>query len=122
MEKWTLFTLRGESLPRCALCIAWWAGPSGLPAMAEAIALAADRDGRGAVKQPVEQRRGERRVGEDLVPLPEALVARQEDRLLHLVAYVYEFEETGRVVPLEGLVSDLVEDEERGARAADCPR
>ena len=81
MEKWTLFTLRGESLPRCALCIAWWAGPSGLPAMAEAIALAADRDGRGAVKQPVEERRGERRVGED-----------------------------------------LVEDEERGARAADCPR
>ena len=49
--------------------------------MAEAIALAADRDGRGAVKQPVEERRGERRVGED-----------------------------------------LVEDEERGARAADCPR
>ncbi len=86
--------------------------------MAEAIALAAERDGRGAVKQPVE----ERRVGEDLVSLPEALVARQEDRLLPLVAFVHEFEETGRVVPLEGLVSDLVEDEERGARAADCPR
>ncbi len=81
--------------------VAWWAGQSGLPAMAEAIALAADRDGRGAVKQPVEERRGERRVGEDLVPLPKALVTRQDDRLLPLVAFVHEFKKTGRVVPLE---------------------
>lgn len=87
--------------------VEWWAGQTGLPAMTEAIALAADRDGRRAVEQPIEERRGERGVGEDLVPLPEALVARQDDRLLHLVAFVHELEETGRVVPLEGLVSDF---------------
>ena len=54
-------------------------------------------------------------VGEDLVPLPEALVAREDDRLLQLIALVHELEETRRVVPLERLIPDLVEDEERGA-------
>ena len=92
MGKWTLVTWR-VSPSR----VVRWAGQSGLPAMA----LAADRDGRGAVKQPIAERRGERRVGEDLVPLPKALVTRQDDRLLPLVAFVHEFKKTGRVVPLE---------------------
>lgn len=91
------------------------ADEAGLPPMPETVALAADRDRCGAMEQPVQKRGRERRVGEDLIPLPEVLVACEDDRLLQLVALVHELEQAGGVVPLEWLIADLVEDQECGA-------
>ena len=53
-------------------------GEPGVAAVTEPVALAADVEGGGVMEQAIEQRDGERGIGEDLVPLPEALV-RGED-------------------------------------------
>ena len=67
----------------------WWRGETGLMVVAEPVALAADGDRRRPVEEPVQQRGGERRVGEDLIPLAKALVTGGHDRLLLLVPLVH---------------------------------
>src|SRR3982751_372610 len=53
---------------------------TGLALLLEPVALALDVDDRGVVEQPVEQRRGDDLVAENLAPAGEALVGGQQDR------------------------------------------
>jgi len=57
-----------------------------LALLAEAIALPADVDGGGVVQEPVEDRRGEYLVGEDVAPVAVALVAGDDQARLPVPA------------------------------------
>jgi len=63
------------------------------------------------MEQPVQDRGREDLVVEDLAPVQEALVAR-EDKARPLVATRQEPEEQARLVPGEREIADLVEDED----------
>jgi hypothetical protein len=82
--------------------------------VAEAVAFAADVEGGGVVEESVEESDGEDAVGEDVTPLPEALIGGEDDGLLGLIALVDDLEEEGGVGLLEGQVADLVQDEYLG--------
>jgi hypothetical protein len=78
----------------------------------EAVAFAADVEGCGVVEETIEESDCEYAVGEDVAPLPEALVGGEDDGLLGLVALVDDLEEEGGVGLFEGQISDLVQDED----------
>ena len=82
--------------------------------LAQAIARALDLDDDGVVQQPVEQRRGDDGIAEDLAPFGKAAV-RGEDHGAFFVAGVDELEEQIAAAGRDRQVADLVDDEQRGA-------
>ena len=75
------------------------------------VGVSSDVEGGGVVEEPVEEGDGEDGVGEDLVPLAVALVARDDRAFAGCVAFVDRFEQERRVFSFEGLEADFVEDE-----------
>ena len=89
-------------------------GEPSVAAVTEPVALIADVEGGGVMEQAMEQRDGERGIGEDLVPLPEGFVGGEDDGLLGLVALVDDLEEEGDIGALEGQIAYLVYDKQLG--------
>jgi hypothetical protein len=85
-----------------------------LGVLTQAIAGALDLDDHGVVQEPVEERGGHHRVGEDLAPLGKAPV-RGEDHRAPLVASVDQLEEQAAAIGHDRQVADLVDDQERSA-------
>jgi hypothetical protein len=84
----------------------------------EPIAVALERDDLGVVDEPVDHRRGDRRIAEHLTPAPERLVA-GDDHRRPLVAGRHELEEEVGGLGLERDVADLVDDQQRIAAEPD---
>ena len=72
------------------------------------------------VCEPVDERDGAGRVGEDGVPLLEGQIRGDDDRFL-LVAAAHELKEEVGGVRIVGQVADLIEGEERRARVGAEP-
>lgn len=69
--------------------------------MPEAVAFSTDVQGRGVVKQTIQERRGEGGIRKDLTPLAVALVAGEDDRLAQFIALaslLHSDPETGRLI------------------------
>src|SRR2546427_727942 len=79
----------------------------------EPIAVALGEQGVAVMQQPIEDRRSEDVIAEDLAPLTDKLVGGDEKAAL-LVAASDELEEEMRRSLLEGQIAELVEDEELG--------
>ena len=77
-----------------------------LPLLSQSIALAFDIDRDGMVEEPVENRRGDNRIPEDLAPGAEALIAGEQNRAL-LIASRDELEEQVGPLPINGDIPDL---------------
>ena len=82
--------------------------------LAEPIARPFDLDDDGVVKQTIEKRGGDDGIAEDLAPFGEAPVG-SEDHGTPLVAGVDELEEQIPAAWNDRQVSDLIDDQERGA-------
>jgi hypothetical protein len=80
----------------------------------ESIAVALDVDHPRMVEKPVEDRRGDDRVAEELLPIAEALV-RGQDRRAFLVPVRDELEEQIGLPAVDGQIPGLVDDDETGA-------
>src|SRR2546425_5785052 len=80
-------------------------------ALAEAVALAFERDHGRVVDESVDQGGGDHGVAEDLAPLLEAAVAGDDDRAA-LVAAGDQGEEEGGGPALQGEGGELVDDQE----------
>src|SRR5712691_4845250 len=86
---------------------------AGLALHPEPIAIALNDHRVAVVQEPVEDRRSENVVAEDLAPLPDELVGGDEKAAL-LVAASDELEEEMRRSLLEGQIAELVDDQELG--------
>ena len=80
----------------------------------EPIAVALDVDHPRMMQQPIENRRGDDRIAEELLPIDEALV-RGQDRRAFLVPVGDELEKQIRLPAVDGKVPCLVDDHEPGA-------
>ena len=97
---------------------AGWISAAALGApLAQAVALAFERDDVGVVNEAVDERGGDHGVAEDLAPGLEAAVAGDDDRA-SFVAAGDQGEEQVRGLALEREVADLVDDQEAVALQA----
>ncbi len=87
----------------------------GLSFLFEPVAVAADVDDGGPVKQAVQRGGGHDRVaGEDLAPVGEGLVAGQDDGLLLFVAFADGLEEQANVGLFKREIADFIDDQQLG--------
>src|SRR5512132_2723749 len=82
--------------------------------LAKAIARPLDLEDDGVMEEPIEQRRGDDRVAEDVAPFGEAAVGGEDHRPL-FVAGIDQLEEQVAAAGDDRQVADLVDDEQRGA-------
>jgi hypothetical protein len=80
--------------------------------LAHAIAGALDLNDDGMMEQPIEQRRGDNRITEDVAPFGKAAVGSEDHRAL-FVAGVDELEEQVAAASGDRQVADFVDDEQR---------
>lgn len=85
-------------------------GVAGLSFLLETVAVSTDVDDGGAVKEPIEGRRGHDRVaGEDVAPIGEGFVACDDDGLLLLITTGDDLKEQAGLRGVESEVAGLVE-------------
>jgi hypothetical protein len=76
------------------------------------VAVSADVDDGGSVKQAVERGGGhDGVVGEDLAPVGEGFIAGEDDGLAFLVAFAYGLEEQTAVGLFKSKIANFVDDE-----------
>ena len=85
-----------------------------LGVLTQAVAGALDLDDHGVVQEAVEEGGGHHGVAEDLAPLGEAPVGR-EDHRAPLVSSVDQLEEQAAAIGDDWQVADLIDDQERSA-------
>src|ERR1044071_9962164 len=89
------------------------ADEAGFELVLEPVGIAPDVQRDGVVEDPVQDRRGDDPVTENVPPTAEALVAGQ-DHGATLVAAADELKEQVRPLPINGQIADLVHDEQAG--------